>query len=212
MKKQKMKLYEKILIGVLVILIIVFVIIAWRYNILVNIQKENSINLSKTNYYYRLENSDTITECWKKGGIAKINMKQLNIGGDTTFWSDSNTGEGYVFYNTTKEYTESNGGILGSRPTSLTTSYDDFNKFMLAINPTIYIGFKDYEGKECYYIKIGEQEELVEKATGLLLNTRYDDNERKLTYSFDTVTDSDVQKPDISEYTLQKSSNELVED
>lgn len=212
MKKQKMKLFEKILIIVLIILFIIFFFIIWRYNILVNIQKENNINLIKSNYYYRSENNDTIMECWKKDGIAKINIKQKNKEGDLTFWSDNNTGEAYTFNNVTKVYSESSGGILGSRPSSITTSYSDFNKLMLAMNPTVNIGFKDYEEKECYYVKIGEQEELIEKATGLLLNTKSNGDERKLTYNFDNVTDADVQKPNLNEYALQKNEDELIEE
>ncbi len=88
----------------------------------------------------------------------------------------------------------------------MTTSYDNLSKFMLAINPTVYIGSLDYDNKECYYIKIGEQKELIEKETGLLLNTKSDSDERKLTYSFESVTDEDVEKPDISQYTLQENN------
>lgn len=180
--------------------------IAFRYYILINIGKENNANLNKTNYYYSSESNSTIMQCWKKDGIIKFNMKQKNREGDITFWSDNNTGEGYVFYNIEKIYSENKGGILYARPSSLTTSYDNLNKFMLAINPTVYIGSLDYNNKKCYYIKIGEQKELIEKETGLLLNTKSDTDERKLTYSFDSVTDEDVQKPDISQYTLQENN------
>ena len=93
--------------------------------------------------------------------------------------------------------------MFSSRPTSLTTSYDNFNKFLLALNPTVFIWTKEYDGKDCYDVKVGEQEEIIEKETGLLLSTKFEDNERKLSYSFDTVTDEDVKMPDISQYTLQ---------
>lgn len=205
-ERQKMKLWEKILVIILFIVLIIYLIIAWRYYILIDIEKENNVNLSKTNCYYSLESNSTIIQSWKKDAITKINMKQKNGEEDITFWNDSNTGEGYIFYNVEKIYSENQGGILGTRPRSITTSYDNLEKFMLAINPTIFVGFKNYENKDCYYIKIGEQEELVEKGTGLLLNTKDDGNERKITYSFDTVTDEDVEKPDISQYTLPENN------
>lgn len=205
-ERQKMKLWEKILVIILFIVLIIYLIIAWRYYILIDIEKENNVNLSKTNCYYSLESNSTIIQSWKKDAITKINMKQKNGEEDITFWNDSNTGEGYIFYNVEKIYSENQGGILGTRPRSITTSYDNLEKFMLAINPTIFVGFKNYENKDCYYIKIGEQEELVEKGTGLLLNTKDDGNERKITYSFDTVTDKDVEKPDISQYTLPENN------
>lgn len=205
-ERQKMKLWEKFLVIILFIVLVIYLTIAWRYYILVDIEKENNANLSKTNCYYSLESNSTIIQSWKKDAITKINMKKKIGGEDITFWNDSNTGEGYVFYNVEKIYSENKGGILGARPRSITTSYDNLGKFMLAINPTVFVGFKNYENKECYHIKIGGQEELVEKETGLLLNTKDDGNERKLTYSFDTVTDEDVEKPDISQYTLPENN------
>ena len=211
MKTHKMRLWEKILNIILLIVLAIFLVVAWRYYALINIAEENSINLTKTNYYYCSESDDIIIECWRKDDIVKINMRQINRGRDITFWKDINTGEEYIFYNAINEYSKNNGGILGSRPSSITTSYDNFSKFMIALNPTVYIGTENYDDKECYYIKIGEQEEYVEKETGLLLNTKYGDNERKLTYSFDTVTDEDIQKPDINEYTLQENNQNLSE-
>lgn len=206
-----MRLWEKILNIILLIVLAIFLVVAWRYYALINIAEENSINLTKTNYYYCSESDDIIIECWRKDDIVKINMRQINRGRDITFWKDINTGEEYIFYNAINEYSKNNGGILGSRPSSITTSYDNFSKFMIALNPTVYIGIENYDDKECYHIKIGEQEEYVEKETGLLLNTKYGDNERKLTYSFDTVTDEDIQKPDINEYTLQENNQNLSE-
>ena len=211
MKTHKMRLWEKILNIILLIVLAIFLVVAWRYYALINIAEENSINLTKTNYYYCSESDDIIIECWRKDDIVKINMRQINRDRDITFWKDINTGEEYIFYNAINEYSKNNGGILGSRPSSITTSYDKFSKFMIALNPTVYIGTENYDDKECYHIKIGEQEEYVEKETGLLLNTKYGDNERKLTYSFDTVTDEDIQKPDINEYTLQENNQNLSE-
>ena len=211
MKTHKMRLWEKILNIILLIVLAIFLVVAWRYYALINIAEENSINLTKTNYYYCSESDDIIIECWRKDDIVKINMRQINRDRDITFWKDINTGEEYIFYNAINEYSKNNGGILGSRPSSITTSYDNFSKFMIALNPTVYIGIENYDDKECYHIKIGEQEEYVEKETGLLLNTKYGDNERKLTYSFDTVTDEDIQKPDINEYTLQENNQNLSE-
>ena len=88
----------------------------------------------------------------------------------------------------------------------MTTSTDNFTKFLLAINPTIYIRTKEYEGKKCYSIKIDNQEELIEKDTGLLLNVKTEEDERILKYSFDNVTDEDVKMPDVSEYILQEKN------
>ena len=49
--------------------------------------------------------------------------------------------------------------------------------------------------------KIGEQEEFIEKETGLILYSSNGEN-RKITYSFDSVTNEDIKMPDINEYKL----------
>ena len=121
MKTHKMRLWEKILNIILLIVLVIFLVVACRYYALLDVAEENNINLTKTNYYYCSESNDIIIECWRKDGIVKINMKQINRDGDITFWKDTNTGEEYVFYNTVKEYSKNNGGILGSRPSSITT-------------------------------------------------------------------------------------------
>ncbi len=201
-ERKRIKVSEIFFIIFLLLVLGLFLLIAWRYNVLCDISKQNNLTLNKTNYYYYSKNNETIMEYWKKENIAKLNMKQVNTNRDVTFWRDGNTGEEYTFYNMTMEYTE-DGGMFSSRPTSLTTSYDNFNKFLLALNPTVFIWTKEYDGKDCYDVKVGEQEEIIEKETGLLLSTKFEDNERKLSYSFDTVTDEDVKMPDISQYTLQ---------
>ena len=201
-ERKRIKVSEIFFIIFLLLVLGLLLLIAWRYNVLCDISKQNNLTLNKTNYYYYSKNNETIMEYWKKENIAKLNMKQVNTNRDVTFWRDGNTGEEYTFYNMTMEYTE-DGGMFSSRPTSLTTSYDNFNKFLLALNPTVFIWTKEYDGKDCYDVKVGEQEEIIEKETGLLLSTKFEDNERKLSYSFDTVTDEDVKMPDISQYTLQ---------
>ena len=201
-ERKRIKVSEIFFIIFLLLVLGLFLLIAWRYNVLCDLSKQNNLNLNKTNYYYYSKNNETIMEYWKKDNVAKLNMKQINTNRDVTFWRNGNTGEEYTFYNMTNEYTE-DGGMFSARPTSITTSYDNFNKFLLALNPTVFIWTKDYDGKECYDVKVGDQEEIIEKGTGLLLSTSSEGNERKISYSFDTVTDEDVQMPDISQYTLQ---------
>ncbi len=67
----------------------------------------------------------------------------------------------------------------------------------------MYIGSKNYDGKNCYYFKLNNQEEIIEKDTGLIIHINDDTTYRDVTYAFDTVTDLDIEKPDISQYTLQ---------
>ena len=68
--------------------------------------------------------------------------------------------------------------------------------------PNLYICSKTYNEKSCYYIKFRQEEEIIEKDTGLILHKNDETTSRDVTYEFDTVTDLDIQKPDISQYTL----------
>ena len=135
-ERKRIKVSEIFFIIFLLLVLGLFLLIAWRYNVLCDISKQNNLTLNKTNYYYYSKNNETIMEYWKKENIAKLNMKQVNTNRDVTFWRDGNTGEEYTFYNMTMEYTE-DGGMFSSRPTSLTTSYDNSG------NATLYISIND---------------------------------------------------------------------
>ena len=83
---------------------------------------------------------------------------------------------------------------------------DDFKaRLFMSVNPMLYISSKKYNEKECYYFKLGKYEEYTEKDTGFLLYMK-NDEERIITYDLDTVTDKDVEKPDLSKYEVLKDN------
>lgn len=58
------------------------------------------------------------------------------------------------------------------------------------------------EGKECYEIALESGRKfLVEKDTGLIIQSVEGDRMATTTYEFDIVTDSDIQEPDLTGYT-----------
>ncbi len=203
MEKKKMKMWKKILICICIILVIVAIIVLWRYNILTQISQKNEISSSKLNYTYYSETEDLIMECWKKDNIWKVHLVQKTGEGDMTFWQNNNTGEKLTFWNSAKLYS-TEGGILTLSPAGLTITLPDesITRLTMAVTPMLYIGSKTYEDKECYVTKIGKQEEFIEKETGMILYSKSENEERKITYEFDTVTDGDVAKPDLSQYKL----------
>lgn len=153
MEKRKMKLWKKVLIAILIIFIILVILAIWRYNILTDIYEKNNEKFSTSNYYYYSKTDDTIMESWKKDQITKVNLKQVNGEGDVTIWKNESTGEEYVFYNKQKIYTESQGAVLGTTPAGFSLEPDTNNRILIAINPIVYIGTKEYDNKECYYVK-----------------------------------------------------------
>ena len=202
MEKKKIKLWKKILILIVLILLILLVIVFYRYNILTTLQEKNYIYNEKSNCYYYSESDNTIMEYWKKDGIIKLNTRQLNGNGNITFWLNTNTNEEYIFWNEPeKYYSEEEGVTLKRLPQGMMFAEDAKVRLMMAVYPGLYIGSQKYEGKDCYKIKIGEQEEFIEKETGLVLYSSNGEN-RKITYSFDCVTNEDIKMPDINEYKL----------
>ena len=76
-------------------------------------------------------------------------------------------------------------------------------RFLMSLNILWQIGVEQYNGKDCYYIKEGESEFFIEKESGLILHSLYNGKiDRKIDYTFDTVTDENIKKPDLSEYKL----------
>lgn len=200
MGKRKMKLWKKVLIAILIIFIILVILAIWRYNILTDIYEKNNEKFSTSNYYYYSKTDDTIMESWKKDQITKVNLKQVNGEGDVTIWKNESTGEEYVFYNKQKIYTESQGAVLGITPAGFSLEPDTNNRILIAINPIVYIGTKEYDNKECYYVKIDEQEEYIEKETGLIIHSTSEIGERNITYRFNDITDEEIEMPDINQY------------
>ena len=84
-------------------------------------------------------------------------------------------------------------------------SEDNYIRFLMAATPTLYIGTKNYEGKDCYYLKIDNNEEIIEKNTGLIVYSENGEN-RKINYNIGNITDKDVQKLDITQYKLMENN------
>lgn len=210
MEKKKTKLWKKILSIILIILLILLSIILFRYHIITTVQQKNEENDKRTNCYYYSETEDTIMEYWRKDGIMKLNVKQVKGTGDITFWEDTKAGEELVFWNAPEKiYSKGNGGMIKKLPTGMMFTEENSIRFLMAANPMLHIGSKKYNDKECYSFKIDEQEELIEKETGLILYSN-NVNYRKLSYSFENVTDKDIEKLDITEYRLIENDGDFL--
>ena len=213
-----MKLCKKILIGILAILIIMLLIILYRYNILNTIEQRYIISNEKSNLYYYSEainyypenntTSTTISEYWRKDGIVKKYMRVVDGKGTLTFWQDTNTDEEQLVFWSEPEkiYSKSQVSILRIFPYPSTANYETYIRFLIASNPNLHIKTIEYDNKKCYHIKINNQEEIIEKDTGLVLY-RYDNgNEIKTNYNFGNVTDEEVRKPDTTQYKFREAT------
>lgn len=201
---KKMKVWKKILLIVLGLLIIYLVSIVYKLNILTQIGKKYKISDNNNNYYYYSISNDTLMEYFKKDGIIKMHVRQSRGNGDITFWKDSNTGEQLIFWNEVKLYDKAEGGIIERAPFSAFDSNDISTRIMMAAHPFMFIGTQNYNNIPCYSIRFDSVYEVIGKETGLLLYSNDNNNMRNIQYKFNTVTDEDVAKPNISQYKLNK--------
>ena len=77
-------------------------------------------------------------------------------------------------------------------------------RLVVAVNPIVFVGTQKYNDISCYNIKFGTNHEIIDKNTGMVLYSGNESFIRNLEYSFNTVTDKDIAKPTLSEYTIKK--------
>lgn len=207
MKKSKILLFVLTLLAILIIFLICIVI--KRYNIINNLENNNSQSKVKNNLYFS-ENIDTInTSYWKKDNITKIILTNTSNNVIRTYWNDSTNDENMTIYNNENKYSLNSESASIGLPSSLI--FLEKSKFSLAMNFNIQISSINYNGKECYYIsektKNYSYQEIIEKSSGIILYSYYDNcsntepSKTTLDYTFNTVTDEDVTKPDVTDYT-----------
>ena len=202
---KKMKIWKKLILIVFVLLAIYAISVVYKLSILNKIAEKNEESKNLDNYYYYSISNDTLMEYFKKDGIIKMNMRQARGNASITFWKDSKTGEQLLFMNETKLYDKAEG-VLESTPVSMFTSLEFSSQIMMALHPFVFIGTQRYNDIECYNIKFNTVYEVISKDRGLLLYSNEENNMRNVQYKFNTVTDDDVAKPNLSEYTLNKKN------
>ncbi len=193
---------KRFILIVLLVILILGLIIAFRWKILSNIQENYNKTTLLDNWYYYSETDSTIMKVYRKGSIWKMNTRQKNGDGNLTFWKDISTGEAYIFYeDPIKKYTEDKGGMVMDLPSSGIYTQEERTRVLMSATPTLWIGTANYNGIDSYIIEIGGHREYIDKQTGLLLAT-FEDNMpvRVVEYEIGSVFDSDVEKPDVSEY------------
>ena len=198
-EKKKMGLGKKILIVLCIIIVVLAIVVGIRYSIITDICTKYENTGKRENYYYRAETKDTEIELWRKGNLAKMVTRQVNGDGVITFWKNSDTNQQVtVFGEPAEKYNdESDTIILDRMPASSFYVDQPEIRFLFAINPMIYIGTDNYNGKDCYVLSMEDNKDYIEKETGIILYGESGNNEyRKINYSIGTVTDEQVKKPD----------------
>ena len=210
MKKysNKMRVLKYILLALIVIYIAV---VLRRTFIMFTLSEKAEENKSYDNYYAKIYSyqgdSLIITESYNKGGNYLTTMTRITKDGNQktklTFYNKDNekialleSGEEKYILNS-----ETTAGWNVSPVTYVTDS------FLTNMELAFIIGVNsDYcNGKECYVIKESSYERYIDKETGLAIrnidkNIGQNDRIVDYEYTFNTVEDSDIVKPDTVGY------------
>ena len=206
MEKKKMKIWKKILIVIAVIILIYLLITLYKYIVLTKIYERNTTSNEVPNRHYYSETEDTIMEFWYKDGLMKVHLERKENVGDMIMWEDSNTGEKYVFWNEPEKKYQEGGQVVANYASMFTESQSKI-RLMMAAHPLLFIVPTKYDNKQCYYVTMFDIKEKIDKETGLTLLEGNSGIERTLKYTFNDVTDEDVEMPNLSEYEYIGSNN-----
>ena len=199
----------KTLIFILILIFVIFIIVMARKVVIINnlYSKAEQIENANVNNIYTKQVTYTTDliyalEIYNKNGTTLARRYDYKLGEDIVTSSElfKSKEESFILINNGNKKEIVRGNISGVDifPYSITI-FEDEKLFLLFSN----IQKVKLENKDCYMIKYKNKEQFIEIETGLLL--KYIDNDKNETidyyYEFGTVTDNNIEKPDISEYT-----------
>jgi len=208
MEKKKMKLWPKIVLGVLAVVIVLLTIILMVNNSIINkIVAKQKENVNRQNYSYTVQSNsseNTMTKIYYKDGT-RIYVIQNNDR-SAIMWSDSNTKEMIAMVpNTLKAtITKYDGYDLASIPYLLDEAMSRILKFSSIITSDT------VNGEECYKVSSLGQKLWFSKSTGMIvkeMNGTVVKDGKEMSYvsefkdwKFNQLTDIDVTRPNLIGY------------
>ena len=210
MEKKKMKLWPKIVLGVLAVVIVLLTIIVMVNNSIINkIVAKQKENVNRQNYSYTVQSNsseNTMTKIYYKDGT-RIYVIQNNDR-SAIMWSDSNTKEMIAMVpNTLKAtITKYDGYDLASIPYLLDEAMSRILKFSSIITSDT------VNGEECYKVSSLGQKLWFSKSTGMIvkeMNGTVVKDGKEMSYvsefkdwKFNQLTDIDVTRPNLIGYEI----------
>lgn len=208
MEKKKMKLWPKIVLGVLAVVIVLLTIIVMVNNSIINkIVAKQKENVNRQNYSYTVQSNSSenrMTKIYYKDGT-RIYVIQNNDR-SAIMWSDSNTKEMIAMVpNTLKATIEKYDGYdLASIPYLLDEAMSRILKFSSIITSDT------VNGEECYKVSSLGQKLWFSKSTGMIvkeMNGTVVKDGKEMSYvsefkdwKFNQLTDIDVTRPNLIGY------------
>lgn len=208
MEKKKMKIWKKILLVVLAVLILYLIYVIRNFIIfsnLVNLSKEYS---TKTNYLvnmYSVQNNNiSIMKSYNKDEqyltVLETKVDDVNeIRKLTKFRSDSDSVA--IIQAGDKKYAMSDDNVLGSLQVVTFVSITDMNILQKLFFSTITkVSTEECNNKECYFIEMFDGWKLwIDKENGTIIREINGGFVTERRYQFDVVKNENIVKPDISD-------------
>ena len=205
MEKKKMKLWKKLLLVVLALLVVFAIFTLRKYIILTKLINTSKEYVSKTNFIveiYSMSNDSVV--------LNKVYHKDENI-----FMTAQTYSHNFLNERKTTAYSKDNerivimqsgedkvallNGEIAPVYVSTISEFDDI-KFKIPLAFTSKITTEECNNKECYLIELSKDYKIwVEKETGIIIREMDISYITNRTYTFDVVRDENIVKPDISD-------------
>lgn len=206
-----MKLWKKVLIGILILFVLLIVFVINKFVILTEITNKAKESSNKTNYFAiatSLQNNYvTIQKSYNKNGnyLTKTQVYGKDIEQEKSFITYKKEKEQIGIIQLGEEKTAIINGtdILGGQ-VQVNSAYDMFEDIFqrLKFSVTSRITTND----KYYIVELNNSISYINKQTGLI--DKWVDNAimSEVYYEFDVVTDSDIEKPDISDCKIEENN------
>ncbi len=209
-KKQGKKGVKIALIILLIFILLLIGLLIYRYIVFKDVVAVNEKNIALTNFSYTMnskishDNEEKLIEMnyWVKDNVA---VMKTTIDGEVKLldWENSNTKERLLLSpanNKILETEEMENVIYKKMPNDLILNGMQGKELELTFNFAIQVKNTNLEGKECYLVEYDSHKSWIEKQTGYLLKRELGEQIDEYTYSVNTVTEKDIQKPSTQGY------------
>lgn len=209
MENKKMKLWKKLLLVILALLVVFAIFTLRKYIIITNLINTSKDYISKTNFMvdtYGLTNDSVVlTKSYCKDGNLFSTTETLghNIIEERKITAYSKGDEKIVIIQSGDNKVLLSNGNVAPINVNTISEFDDI-KLRIPLAFTSKITKQNCNGKECYLIELSKDYKIwVEKETGIIIREMDIEYITNRTYTFDVVKDENIIKPDTSDCRVQ---------
>jgi hypothetical protein len=209
MENKKMKLWKKLLLVILALLVVFAIFTLRKYIIITNLINTSKDYISKTNFMvdtYGLTNDSVVlTKSYCKDGNLFSTTETLghNIIEERKITAYSKGDEKIVIIQSGDDKVLLSNGNVAPINVNTISEFDDI-KLRIPLAFTSKITKQNCNGKECYLIELSKDYKIwVEKETGIIIREMDIEYITNRTYTFDVVKDENIIKPDTSDCRVQ---------